>query len=222
MLTGGGFIYVFPVAALFTLCGLLFAEKKESRLLRYIFKPVTSMLFVLMALTGALSGAYSLWITCGLVLSFIGDVALMFKSERAFMAGLVSFLLAHIFYIVAFLSLVPIFTWNVPALVVVFIASLVVLRWFWPKLGDMRVPVIFYVLVISCMVWRAWTVFFYGDIEMSYKYLIAFGATFFFLSDIAVAKDQFIGASFANRLWGLPLYYIAQFLLAFSVLGIIN
>ncbi len=222
MLTGGGFMYVFPAVAIFSLCGFLVAEKQESRILRYIFKPVTSVLFVLMAFTGALSGAYSAWIIAGLILSFVGDVALMFSSERAFMAGLVSFLLAHIFYIIAFLSLVPITTWNVPALVAVFIVSLVVLRWFWHKLGEMRVPVIFYVLVISCMVWRAWTVFFFGDIEMSYKVLIAFGATFFFLSDIAVAKDQFLGANFTNRAWGLPLYYLAQFLLAFSVMGIVN
>jgi uncharacterized membrane protein YhhN len=49
-------------------------------------------------------------------------------------------------------------------------------------------------------------------------WLIASGATLFYLSDFTVARDRFVpGAGFANRAIGLALYYAAQFLLAFSV-----
>jgi hypothetical protein len=32
-----------------------------------------------------------------------------------------------------------------------------------------------------------------------------------------VARQRFVAPAFANRLYGLPLYYLGQFLLAFSV-----
>jgi uncharacterized membrane protein YhhN len=45
-------------------------------------------------------------------------------------------------------------------------------------------------------------------------------AVLFYLSDITVARDRFVtGPRFLNRLVGLPLYYSAQFLFAFSIGG---
>ena len=43
------------------------------------------------------------------------------------------------------------------------------------------------------------------------------GALLFYLSDLFVARNRFMEKSFINRLMGLPLYYTAQFLLAFSI-----
>ena len=40
------------------------------------------------------------------------------------------------------------------------------------------------------------------------------GATMFLFSDLAVARDRFIAPGIRNRLWGLPLYYAAQLVLA--------
>ena len=49
-------------------------------------------------------------------------------------------------------------------------------------------------------------------------WLIATGATLFYLSDITVALDRFVtGPRFVNRAIGLPLYYGGQFLLAYSI-----
>jgi hypothetical protein len=36
-------------------------------------------------------------------------------------------------------------------------------------------------------------------------------------SDVAVARDRFVAPSVGNRLWGLPLYFVAQLLLAWTV-----
>jgi hypothetical protein len=48
-------------------------------------------------------------------------------------------------------------------------------------------------------------------------WFILAGAVFFYASDIFVAHQRFVMEQFYNRLFGLPLYYTAQFLLAFSV-----
>jgi hypothetical protein len=46
--------------------------------------------------------------------------------------------------------------------------------------------------------------------------LILAGAVSFYFSDVFVARNKFINNEFRNRLVGLPLYYLGQFLLAFS------
>jgi hypothetical protein len=43
---------------------------------------------------------------------------------------------------------------------------------------------------------------------------IAIGAVGFYASDLSVARDQFVKPGFVNRVWGLPLYYVAQVVLA--------
>ncbi len=86
-------------------------------------------------------------------------------------------------------------------------------RWIAPHVGDMAVPVITYVVVISVMVVLAFGTF--GD---GGSWLIPAGATLFFISDLFVARNQFVAPGKVNHLWGRPLYYLAQVLLALSVM----
>ena len=75
--------------------------------------------------------------------------------------------------------------------------------------ASLRTAVHAYVAVISAMVATAAGAFgATGDAQ-----LLA-GAIAFFGSDLAVARERFVEKSFTNKLWGLPLYYGAQLLLA--------
>jgi uncharacterized membrane protein YhhN len=76
----------------------------------------------------------------------------------------------------------------------------------------MKKPVWAYITVITIMLSCA-----FGVQEMTRHPLIWIGALAFYLSDISVARDRFVHRDLANRLWGLPLYYAAQLLLAMSV-----
>jgi len=42
------------------------------------------------------------------------------------------------------------------------------------------------------------------------------GAFAFYLSDLAVARQRFVAKSFWNKAWGLPLYFGAQLILAWT------
>jgi len=87
------------------LVGLLFAEKKNSTLLRILFKPAASAGFVWLGYLGNLDAATSLsyWGFVGLVLGWVGDVCLIAGGDGLlFLLGLGSFLAGHICYIVAF------------------------------------------------------------------------------------------------------------------------
>jgi len=75
----------------------------------YMFKPVSSVLMTAVLLMsflreGCFRTEYTLALLAGMVLSFGGDMALMFMnaSKKAFRIGLVLFLLGHIAYIVVF------------------------------------------------------------------------------------------------------------------------
>jgi hypothetical protein len=46
---------------------------------------------------------------------------------------------------------------------------------------------------------------------------VLIGAWGFAISDLSVARHQFIHRSMGNRLWGMPLYFASQLLLAWSV-----
>ena len=49
------------------------------------------------------------------------------------------------------------------------------------------------------------------------RWQVLLAAVMFAASDIAVARDRFVARSFRNRAWGLPAYYVAQLILAWSV-----
>jgi hypothetical protein len=48
-------------------------------------------------------------------------------------------------------------------------------------------------------------------------WMVPVGALMFTASDIAVVRDRFVKRGFLNRLWGLPLYYAAQLIIAWSI-----
>ncbi len=210
--------------SIFFLLIMLVAEAQSSLRLRYVSKPLASACFVLLALVLADGGSteylYGLCIVVGLSLGAIGDVALMFKGQRSFLLGLVSFLFGHAAYVLACALLVPPSEWATPYALAPVVAAAGVLLYLWPHLGKMMVPVLFYILTIVLMVVGALAVYLRHDAAFSEQQatLLLIGAILFFASDIAVAKSRFVKAQLRDRLWGLPAYYAGQLLIAWSLL----
>jgi uncharacterized membrane protein YhhN len=90
-----------------------------------------------------------------LALSALGDFFLAYEGERNFLAGLVSFLLAHVSYIVLFFGQQdPVWSGTLPffaGTVLVFAFSMSVFRRLRPHLGPMRLPVALYTGILSAM-----------------------------------------------------------------------
>lgn len=200
------------------LVGLLVAEKQGSTILILTFKTPLSILFVAAALMQPHPvESYYLWVLAGLVCGLIGDVCLALRGNTAFKAGLVVFLLGHVLYVVAFAGLAEQSDWlNFGHLLIVAV-SFGVFWWLRPHLGAMKIPVGFYVIAISLMVAAAWVAFLSPELNRKGAWAILVGALCFYVSDLFVAKERFVKSQFYNRLFGLPLYYFGQFLIAFSV-----
>jgi uncharacterized membrane protein YhhN len=81
----------------------------------------------------------------------------------------------------------------------------------------MFVPVIAYVAIITVMVIGAVSLMENGNRAFSGRALALAGAILFYLSDIFVARQRFATRNYFNRAVGLPLYFTAQFLIAFSI-----
>jgi uncharacterized membrane protein YhhN len=203
--------------ACLTLAGLLgIAEYRSSARWRWLFKPATSTLFVIAGLGRAPTGPYDWLVVAGLGLSLVGDVALIPPGEAWFLAGLVAFLGAHIAYAAAFLTPGGVAMPNPLAAGLGIAAAAGFIAYFRPHLGRMFWPVIAYVGAITLMIVAAWSL---GDrVSAATASRAALGATLFYLSDLTVARDRFLsGTGYPNRAIGLALYYVGQFLLAFSI-----
>jgi uncharacterized membrane protein YhhN len=201
----------------FLLVGLLYFEKMGPPLGRIVTKSLLSLLFVITVfLQPGADEPFTRYLKVGLILCLGGDVFLALSGLKWFRAGLVAFLLGHGLYILAFNILIPFSGWFSPGVFLILAISLGACRWLWPHLGAMKLPVLAYVAVITLMVFGARAVFERPDLPLTGKALIFWGAILFYLSDLLVARDQFIRKAFSNRLIGLPLYYTGQFLLAFS------
>ena len=179
-----------------------------------VAKLTASTAFLLAAVSaGALASRYGSVVLAGLVLSWFGDAFLIGTSQHWFLLGLVSFLLAHIAYVTAFVNLGVDRRWVLSALAPVLAIAVGVLLWLQPHVPpELQWPVRFYTAVISLMVITA-----FGTRGAGATPLIVVGACLFYLSDLSVAALRFTEPPFPTYVLGLPLYYAGQLCLAFSV-----
>jgi uncharacterized membrane protein YhhN len=222
---------IFPL--LVTVALLIRAEQREPRAERHVklWKPLSTalvMLVCLLSLTrpdGAYDSVYTFLILGGLLFSMAGDVFLIYQANpRAFLAGLVAFLIAHLVYIGAFLYLqisleLGFNLWGeVIAATGLLIVGWVVYRYLRPGLGRMQGPVILYMVVISVMVQRALGLAWTYQGAVTQPALVVAGALFFYISDAILAINKFLfeGQLPYGRLWNLSAYYGGQLLLALS------
>lgn len=207
--------FLYALVTVVTTAGLVACDGADFRLGRSILKPIAATGFVLTAwAAGALDSTYGRWIFAGLILSWIGDVALLARgSGSLFKLGLVSFLLGHVAYSVGFVArgFSPQVAFGTAA--VLSIPAVIALRWLSPHVSEsMRTPVRAYVGVITLMVVLATaTVAEHGNPW------VLVGAIMFYLSDLAVARDRFVVESFWNGAWGSPMYFLGQVVLALTV-----
>jgi len=200
------------------LATLLFFERKDDRRRILPVKTALSILFVATAVVQPhLSAGYTILVIIGLIFCLGGDVFLALPDESMFRRGLFSFLAGHVCYIAAFTLTAGVNRLTPAGIVLTAAAGGVVFRWLQPHLGAMRRPVLVYIVVISLMLCGAFSILGMASLSAQGRWLVFAGALCFYVSDIFVARDQFIKNTFINRLAGLPLYYAGQFMIAFSV-----
>ena len=186
------------------------------RTLVYVFKPLTTLLLLAIALWPAAgaAGRYGTGVALGLLFSLAGDVFLMLPRDR-FREGLASFLAAHLCYLAAFTSGPGLIAHPVPAAAFGAL-GLILLLLLWPGVpARLRVPVVLYVVVLLTMAVQA-----AGRalrVPDTSSLLAGAGGALFVVSDALLSWDRFRTPFRASRAVVLSTYFLAQWLIALSV-----
>ncbi|MEN8120661.1 MAG: lysoplasmalogenase [Bacteroidota bacterium] len=198
-----------PIAYIFFFLGILgffYGYETDNLLIQTISKPIP---LIVLIVSVSRKNSYNNLITIGLILSLIGDI-LLAKAVNQFLFGLVSFLAAHVIYIFAFFkkSKKPALLESIP-----FYAYGAILFFFLQShLGDMRLPVLFYVVVITTMLWRSFVQRKNGKLAN----LAFIGALFFTISDTFIAIYRFYEHFMFDRELTIITYWLAQYLIFLS------
>ena len=208
------------------LCLDLVAVYFGNESLRYVTKTLLMPILVVYFIVNIKPFASSLkkWIVLALVFSWAGDVLLMFESidPSFFMAGLVAFLIAHVFYILFFENIIRIenrrknYWWFIPVLIY-YVSLIYILS---PQLGDMKLPVRIYGIVISYMLIQALQM---APIKNhNAAGLMIAGAVLFISSDSILAVNKFYSSFDYAGIAIMLSYGIAQLLITLGAVRYIT
>jgi uncharacterized membrane protein YhhN len=179
---------------------------------RFITKPliIPSLAGIYVTAIGNKKSLFKDAVLLGLLFSWIGDILL--HMDGLFVPGLISFLIAHIFYI-GFLSTTKSATASFfklrPVMLIAVMAYLIeLMHLLWPFLGVMKYPVLFYGITISTMLSAAlWQ---YQKLENKTATFLIIGALFFVTSDTILAFNKFRQPFEMAGMYTMATYILAQ------------
>lgn len=163
------------------------------------------------------------FLSIALTFSWMGDVVLLFadKAELYFIIGLVAFLISHSTYVILFSKQLrinssrnnAIFWTGITAIIVYLVVMFLLLL---PTLGDLKIPVLIYAIVLSTMLLFA----FKGYLKWSKPagtYIVS-GAFLFVISDSILAFNKFYEPIMFSSFLIMITYLIAQYLIVVGIL----
>ena len=179
---------------------LIFNNKIE---LRFFTKPILLPILILIYISKVKSEKMQLnsFFLAGLVLSFFGDLFLLFN--WGFLPGLGSFLLAHLFYIISFKKKLQKRISKFWPIILSLYASILLVILF-PYLKEMKIPVTIYAVVIAVMMYNA--------LKTHNRNLII-GALLFLISDTLLSVYLFLQPLMILNLLVMATYILAQLFL---------
>ncbi|HVT76947.1 MAG TPA: lysoplasmalogenase [Acidimicrobiales bacterium] len=190
-----------------------YAVERDSRALEYVAKPATTLLLACAAAT-----LHPVWsservaVVIALVLCLAGDVFLMLPNEDLFVAGLASFLVGHLVFIVGFVlgrGHDPWWQLTVPlAALALSISARPVLRGAVAQDARLRIPVVAYMAVIGVMLAAS---------ALPANRLAIAGAATFVLSDSVLARNRFVAPLKHGQLATMVTYHAALALIVLSL-----
>lgn len=194
---------------------LVFFEKED---IASFIKPILVPVLLLSFYTSVKNkGNYK--IIGALVFSTMGDILLIFEGRPFFILGLLSFLLAHVLFVLIFRSragTIKLDFYTVVCSLFILSYYFFFMKFLWPHLGAMRIPVLAYAFVISGMLWMALQLL---RSTSSLRWHIVLGALFFVVSDSLLSIQLFYSSFELAHFYVMLTYLLAQLLLVYGILN---
>ena len=220
-------VYLLLFFMTLSLISLIYFTYKPFKNLRPILKTVTSLLFIGICINGYSSSnnfIYFILILMGLIFSLFGDIFLVFENRsknsmgNAFIHGLLSFSITHIFFSLCFVSITSLTVYDILFTAILYIGSLFILKSIknFDFKGVFRY-ISFYALLISFMFIKSISLYLIGFNNFG-VFLVIIGAFLFIVSDLILSFVYFY-RDCPKFMAGLNLlvYYISQCCIALSI-----
>src|SRR5690606_8085287 len=206
--------YKLHIAFLFLALLHLYAVYANLPNLRFFSKPLIciSLIFILYKETGLKKNIEKL-VAVGLFFGCLGDIFLMLN-ENMFVAGLASFLIGHILYVIAFSKQTSAKALSKHKSYILIAGILASFSYYLysilkPSLGPLKIPVILYIIVIAAMAFFAYTRR-YQTNTLSFI-ICLIGALLFIFSDSILALNKFVAYLANSGLYIMSSYILAQY-----------
>ncbi len=201
-------------------CFLLWTEQIEiAKITKILLMPLLLLYLSAALAPSAKNGKLSKGlIATAFLASWSGDIFLLYEGNLFFIAGMLSFMMAHFCYIILFINIQP-FKINrsfLPIMggIVVLVIGAIILNHLAPKLGELFLPILVYMIVIATMFTSALMISCNTNTKhFGVNYFVP-GAALFVLSDSVLSLNIF---AYKNVFLGVIVmltYGFAQFFLA--------
>ena len=211
---------------LFVLFTNLLAIYLDNDTLRFISKSALMPVLATYFLTQTRPGGSGLktWILLALIFSWIGDLLLLFEEKKSvfFLLGLSSFFVAQVFYIVFFhnIRMKEYIRGNALLLLLVIVYYFILMSIVSPFLGNMKLAVRIYGVVLSFMWMLAMHTLFSKNKKAGWW--MTLGAILFLASDSLLAINKFYSTFNYAPLMIMLTYGLAQLFIAEGAVRYIN
>ena len=155
------------------------------------------------------------WVWSAMALCWIGDIALTFSGDTAFLVGLVSFLLGHVMFMAAFRHLLQsggkakAGALQVAVVVLLLVQAVAAVTSLWAPAGELAPAIAVYAGVITIMAFLSWNLKPGPGV-----WALRLGTTAFVASDLILAFGKFGEGPIANgHFWVIGTYIVAQWAL---------
>ena len=218
------YVYVLILIGIVLQALFIKVEHEEKYLLADIFKGLASLMFVLVGYNAYLTtnNISNRQLLIGLIFGMVGDILLNLRyvfpkqGQKIFLAGILSFLIGHIMYLVALIPQAR-HLWLFVAIGALVAACLLVYIFKTMEVKKaFKIFGVFYLGAVFIMCSIAIGIAIFAPSNRSN--IFAIGAILFTASDVVLIFNTFSGVTrFSLRVTNLSLYYIGQMLIAYSM-----
>ncbi|UYU32148.1 lysoplasmalogenase [Siccibacter colletis] len=180
---------------------------------RWVFKPVTLLLLLILAWQAPLFSATGYLVLAGLCASLAGDALTLFSRERMLYAT-GAFFLSHLLYTIFFASQMTLsFFWPLP-LVLLVIGALLIAT-IWTRLETLRWAVCTFVGMTLVMVWLAGELWFFRPTASALSAFV--GAILLLLGNIVWLGSHYRRRFTADNAIAAACYFAGHFMIVRSL-----
>jgi uncharacterized membrane protein YhhN len=189
--------HLLPIPASLLLIGAYLVARNRNDLKKTaVIQPLTTLASLIIAALGLLSPrgnpSYTAWILVGMGLCLLADIFnIDMTNDKILYAAIGAFALAYLEYAFTFTRFSGFQPEDVVVGIVFLLIYILLMRLYWKGLGNFKIPVLIYGLVMPFMVTRAISTLFGNSFSTLSAALVTIGSLMLFLGDVEYGIHRF-------------------------------